>query len=217
MPTQQTHILQRFDELAVAGQKISILAVTSRQAEPQAFYAWVTSALSLLEGVFGKGSPHFTNLQAEILSIRSNFVSERQYKACLGIFLGAKDDADGGHIYRLETSTAGEVFGDFVALAKTTLDQGHHTVATVLACAALEDALKRFAVVHNLDVTNKTMEEIVNGLKSKGLVSGAQKGLLEAMPKIRNYAMHAEWQKLTAQDAGSVIGFVEQFLLHNFR
>jgi len=37
------------------------------------------------------------------------------------------------------------------------------------------------------------------------------------MPKIRNSAMHADWEKLTPQDAGSVIGFVEQFLLVNFR
>ena len=60
------------------------------------------------------------------------------------------------------------------------------------------------------------MEEVVNALKTKGLVSGAQKTLLAAMPKIRNQAMHAEWSHLTPQDAGSVIGFVEQFLLSHF-
>jgi hypothetical protein len=33
------------------------------------------------------------------------------------------------------------------------------------------------------------------------------------MPKIRDYAMHASWQKISAPDISSVIGFVEQFLL----
>jgi hypothetical protein len=28
--------------------------------------------------------------------------------------------------------------------------------------------------------------------------------------------MHADWDKLTPQDAGSVVGFVEHFLLSNF-
>jgi hypothetical protein len=77
-------------------------------------------------------------------------------------------------------------------------------------------ALKRLAILNGLSVEDKTMEEIVNALKTKGLVSGAQKSLLAAMPKIRNHAMHADWEKLSPQDAGSVIGYVEQFLLSHF-
>src|SRR5206468_378166 len=46
--------------------------------------------------------------------------------------------------------------------------------------------------------------------------SGAQKTLLAGMPKIRNQAMHADWANLTPHDAGSVIGYVEQFLLSHF-
>jgi hypothetical protein len=77
--------------------------------------------------------------------------------------------------------------------------------------------LKRYAIANGIDVgINKPMEEVVNALKSKGLVSGSQKSLLDTMPKIRNNAMHADWEKLTPQDVGSVIGFVEQFLLAHF-
>jgi hypothetical protein len=61
------------------------------------------------------------------------------------------------------------------------------------------------------------MQEIVNALKAQGLVSGAQKALLDVMPKVRDSAMHADWSKITAQDVGSVIGFVEQFLLAHFQ
>jgi len=35
-------------------------------------------------------------------------------------------------------------------------------------------------------------------------------------PKIRDYAMHADWAKITAQDVGSVLGFVEQLLVTKF-
>lgn len=56
----------------------------------------------------------------------------------------------------------------------------------------------------------------MNALKGKGFVSGAQKSLLDTMPKIRDLAMHAEWQKIAPQDVGSVFGFVEQFLLTQF-
>ena len=142
---------------------------------------------------------------------------QQRLDAVRGIFLAAKADIDGGHLYDLQRTTAGEVVGDFVALAKLALSEGHHTVATVLASAALEDALKRFAVENDLDVTDKTMEEVVNALKTKGLVSGPQKALLAAMPRLRNKAMHADWESITPQDAGSIIGYVEQFLLSHFQ
>lgn len=60
------------------------------------------------------------------------------------------------------------------------------------------------------------MQEVINALKAKGLVSGPQKSLLDSIPKVRNAAMHADWQKITPQDVGSVIGYVEQFLLTHF-
>jgi hypothetical protein len=86
----------------------------------------------------------------------------------------------------------------------------------VLACAALEDVLKQFAVRHKIDTSNRSLQDVVAALKSKGLVGGAQKTLLDTMPKVRDYAMHAEWSKIGGPDVGSVIGFVENFLLTHF-
>ena len=174
---------------------------------------WGTSAQNLILAVFGENSPHYKNfLQA--------------YSKCTGfdhhvdtlhaIFLAAKEDFDGGYVFNVELSISGEVFGDFVSLAKESLASGHKDVAAVLACASLEDALKRYALVSGLQVDQKSMQEIVNALKGKGLVQGAQKTLLDAMPRVRNIALHADWDKLSEADVNSVIGFVEQFLLVNF-
>ena len=210
-------IAKHFDELANQANGIRIVGSSNtRYAEYQSFYTWVSSTLNIIQAVFGKDSPHFVRLDAEISLVQNNYVPERQLQACRGIFMGAKSDVDGGYLFNVQTSFTGEIFGDIVATAKAALDEGQHAVACVLACAALEDALKRLAVVNGLFVEDKTMEEVINALKAKGLVSGAQKALLTAMPKIRNHAMHAEWEKLTPQDAGSVIGYVEQFLLSHF-
>ena len=218
MNSLQVKILERFEQLAKQADKISMLGQhDSHYADPQPFYAWAASAQNLLHGVFGSSSPHYVRFDSELKTIDSNYVNERRFQACKGIFLGAKSDVDGGYLFNLVAEVSGEVFGDFVVAAKAALSEGHHTVASVLACAALEDALKRYAVANDVDVEQKTMEDVVNALKAKGLVSGAQKSLLSAMPKIRNFAMHADWAKLTPQDAGSVIGFVEQFLLSHFQ
>jgi hypothetical protein len=217
MPKVQDQVIRRFAELEAQCRAIRLLDNGSGPyANAEQFYAWATSALNAIQGVFGKDSPHFTRFEKEMASISNNFVWDRRLDSFRGIFLGAKSDVDGGHVFALQTSFSGEIFGDFVATAKVALAEGHHTVAAVLACAALEDALKRYAQANGLAVEGQTMEEVVNALKAKGLVSGAQKTLLAAMPKIRNQAMHAEWSKLTPHDAGSVIGYVEQFLLSHF-
>jgi hypothetical protein len=217
MPQIQEQIIKRFDDLAKQAQQIPLQGEESNcRAAQQHFYEWATSALNVIQGVFGKESPHYVRLDAEMSRIEHNIISKRQLDACRGIFLAAKNDVNGGYLFNLQATYSGEIFGDFVAAAKAALNEGNHTVAAVLACAALEDALKRYAKSKSLVVDDKTMEEVVNALKSQGFVSGSQKSLLSAMPKIRNQAMHAEWDKLTPQDVGSVIGFVEQFLLSHF-
>ena len=216
MSQVQAKIQKRFDELLEVGSRIPIVGRDSRSADPQAFYTWAASVLSLFHGVFGSQSPHFTRFNNEVSAIQNNYVTERMLHACRGIFIGAKSDFEGGYLFDIERSVTGELFGDLVALAKTSLTEGHHTIAAVLASAALEDALKCYAVANGLSVEGSTMEQVVNALKSQGLVSGPQKALLSAMPKIRNHAMHADWDKLTPQDAGSILGFVEHFLLSNF-
>lgn len=174
---------------------------------------WATSAQNLILAVFGENSPHYQNF---IKSYAACEGSDHSVKTLNALFLSAKEDFEGGYVFDVEMRVSGEVFGDFIVLARQSLAEGHKDVAAVLACAALEDALKRFAEVNGLAVGDKTMQEVVNALKKSGLVAGAQKTLLDAMPKIRNSAMHAEWEKIAEPDVSSVLGFVEQFLHSKF-
>ena len=174
---------------------------------------WATSAQSLIKAVFGQESPHYQNFASELKD--SN--GEAHYvKALQGIFMSAKEAYEGGYVFNVELSISGEIFGDFVVLAKQSLAEGYKDVAAVLASAALEDALKRYAKVNGISVDDAVMTKVIGAIKSAGLVSGARKSMLDAMPKIRNYAMHAEWDKVTEPDVNSIIGFVEQFLLTEF-
>lgn len=174
---------------------------------------WATSSQSLIRAVFGEQSPHYVNFVTQYNACHGG---ESDVRALHAVFLSAKQDFEGGYVFNVELIISGEVFGDFVSLARHSLAQGHKDVAAVLACAALEDALKRFATSNGLDVTGKTMQDVVNALKGSGLVAGAQKTLLDAMPRIRNLALHAEWTKLSEPEVSSVLGFVEQFLLSKF-
>ena len=174
---------------------------------------WATSAQSLISASFGDSSPHIRNFTA--LYEKCDGV-DYEVRALQAVFLSAKSDFEGGYVFNVEMRVSAEVFGDFITLARQSLAEGQKDVAAVLACAALEDSLKRFASTKGLDTTDKTLSEIVNSLKASGHVGGAQKSLLEAMPRIRNAALHAEWAKVSEPEVGSVIAFVEQFLLTKF-
>jgi hypothetical protein len=171
--------------------------------------------MNLLRNAFGESSVHYRNFKDSYDKFTQRlYVGD--FDGLRGIFTAAKEDYEGGHFFSVQSVISGELFGDFVVLAKQSLSEGYKDVAAVLACAALEDALKRYALSQDLDVQDKSMQEVVAALKSKGLVSGAQKPLLDTMPKIRDYAMHANWDKIKQEDVSGIIGFVEQFLLSKF-
>jgi len=213
--TLSDHILKRFKELEEQGTRVRINKSSSGHEwlEQQPFQQWASSAMHLVSAVFGEDSPHYRNLAK---AYDANVGRESDLAKMRGIFLAAKADYEGGYVFQMEATIAGEIFADFVVAAKQALGEGQKDVAAVLACAALEDTLKRFARLKDVDVSGKSMQEVVNALKAKGLIAGPQKSLLDTMPKIRDAAMHADWTKITSQDAGSILGYVEQFLLVNF-
>ena len=201
----KAEFLKRFADLEADGRKIS-------EAGDKGWHKWITQVMHLLEQTFTKESPHHKNFA----EIQNYCLEDSRLEASLDVFLAAKNDFEDGHLSSLAAVIAAEVLGDFLALARAALAEGNKDVAAVLACAALEDALKRFARENGLNVDDKVMQEVVGSLKSRGLVGGAQKTLLDVMPKIRDYAMHANWDKIRAEDVSSVIGFTEEFIDQHF-
>jgi hypothetical protein len=207
-------ITKRFAELQ---QGAEMVGIRSNQlgsfVHSETWQQWATSVLNLFQRAFGEDSVHFRNF-SKIYNAFHGYASE--FERARGVFRAARSDYLGGYTFTLETAISGEIFGDFVALAKQALRDGYKDVAAVLSCAALEDALKRYAARQGLAVGDKVMQEVISALKASQLVGGAQKTLLDTMPKIRDYAMHANWSKIQPEDVNSVIGFVEQFLITKF-
>jgi hypothetical protein len=217
MEKLREQITRRFHELDSAVSLIQVrtsggqFPVSYIENEP--WQKWSTSVLSLLGGAFGEDSVHYQNFKHVYDGYSA---SPSDLESARGVFHASKEDFEGGHVFSLTRSISGEIFGDFIVLAKQCIAEGNKDVSAVLACAALEDALKRFAKTHMLSVDDAPMQEVIAALKSRGLVSGAQKTLMNSMPRIRDYAMHANWEKISLPDASAVVSFVEQFLLANF-
>ena len=125
----------------------------------------------MIKAVFGDESPYVTSFENALKrcsDLNYTNCSESNIKALQGIFLSAKEAFEGGYIFRdITISISGEVLGDFILLAKEALKDGHKDVAAVLACAALEDVLKRHAQANGLNVDSKSMSDVINMLKSE--------------------------------------------------
>ena len=126
-------ISRRFQELEEQAKQI-LLKSSSRAGEqavarPEMFHTWASSALHLVSSVFGEDSPHFKNL-SDAYSKFLGYASE--FHVARGIFLAAKSDYDGGYLFNLEATIAGEIFGDFVVLSKNALANNERSRSTGL-------------------------------------------------------------------------------------
>ena len=177
--------------------------------------------LTIIESLYGASGPQAKALfevRKDHTKTRysSNYELRSLGESIRGTLLNIREELDADLVRSIATEAAGLVIGDLVALAKEELKAGYSNVAAVLASAALEDALKRKAEELGVNVENKTLNAIINSLKSKSFIKGAQVPIVSSFIKLRNAAMHADWDKIQNSDISSLIGFLEPFLLEHF-
>jgi hypothetical protein len=180
----------------------------------------VSGTINILELLYGKDSHKIKAfLEEHATSFKKNentrFALMGLADSAKGILQSIKSELESGLIGSIQLQAQGGIFGDFLSLAKNSLDE-NKDVAAVLACAALEDALKRYAEQHGLSVSDADMSQVINALKAKGLLKDPQASIVQSYVKLRNKAFHAEWDKIEKESVGAAIGFTEQFILSNF-
>jgi uncharacterized protein YutE (UPF0331/DUF86 family) len=215
-------IVAEVDELVAIAEKLSQDASQSDSSLGHERIEELSTIASrggqLILRLYGQDSQYQINFQ-KVLKTNYFTTMHRSYfnhiSELLGILRGVQHDIKSGMLSDFRQLLQAEIFADFIALAKEVLDD-NKDVAVVLACAALEDALKRVAIKENLNVDDKDMSDIINALKTKGVIKGAQVPIVQSYVKLRNKAFHAEWDKIDKESVSSVIGFTEQFILSNF-
>ncbi|MDN3654511.1 hypothetical protein QWZ08_02670 [Ferruginibacter paludis] len=174
---------------------------------------------SILTKVYGQTSEHIQNFRKQLSDYynpRINSDYDDVLLICIGKLDFLKSEIELDILTSIENEITGEVYGDLLVMAREAIENSAKDTAAVLGCAALEDALKRIAKTNNLETDDKSMSEIVNSLKSIGLIKGIQATLLTSFVKLRNKAFHAEWTKLDTADVKSLIGFTEEFIITHF-
>lgn len=182
----------------------------------------VFGTLSVINICYGENSPQHRSL----LELRSNYVKggtgwkySNSYEIqnfITGLLNTLKIDIEYNLLNSLQEQIAGEIYGDFISLAKRLVDEGFKDPAAVLACGALEDSMKKFAQKNKIEVSDADLSVVVNSLKAAGLIKGIQAGVVQSYVKLRNKTFHAQFDKIEMPEVSSLIAFVETFILDNF-
>ena len=189
------------------------------QPEGQVIGQVYMGALSLVTAVYGPISPQaqaITERKTEFAKYGVDSREEYFTSELHGMLRSIRDDIQSGLVTSLQAEAKGEILADFIVMAKQAIENSVKDVAAVLACAALEDTLKKYAELHGLNVSDKDMSEVIGALKSRALVKGPRGKVLDSFTMVRNKAFHAQWDKIEMTEVQSVIAFVETFLSIEF-
>ena len=207
-------ISRRYAELAHEVAQLRVVALDNgyEDVDRQQWTRWVTSALNIVRASFGADSIHFGELRRAIDS-ESMSGARIAVESAKGAFGAAKRDFEGGYVSTLAQGIAGEVFGSLLNSASVALKEGHKDSAAVLASAAFEDSLKKIGALHGLDVAEQELGNVISALKAKQILQGGAAKSADRYLSLRDWAMHANWEKITQEEVGGLIGFVEQLLI----
>lgn len=213
MQFNKDKILQRIQELKSIQKENKNLLVVAEEL--------FIGALGIANLVYGNNSPQVTYLSEMRDKIANSKYNENSkydalYLSTIGVLNNFEKEITNDFVLNLEKIISGEIYSDFLLVSKDAISNGFKDVAVVLACAALEDSLKKYGKLKSLDVDNKEMSDIINLLKSSGAISGPQLKVIQSYTKLRNKAFHAEWDNIDTPEVKSLIAFLEEFIIKNF-
>lgn len=209
-----TDYKHRFEELLTQVRQIPIQRTQGfgRWVDSESFHKWFSSALNLLELVFGTASTFAVRFRA---SPSEGTVTAMSFEVAKGIFAGAADEYSKGYLKGLRREISGEFVIDLCLHAETLLEEGHIESAAVLAAAALEDCFKKRVEESGNNTDDKTLNDYIGILKSNGVLSGASSRMASGFPKFRNAAMHADWSKINEIEIRTITAFVKGFAVQD--
>jgi hypothetical protein len=184
----------------------------------------IQATTTLMALTHGPKSTQLAAFEAQLASARDReghwqVRSSESRLVAIGALNTLKQEIELDLIGNMKMEVTGEVLGDFLLLAKSSLDEGTvdgKNVAAVLTAAAFEDLIRRmgsaFCGIH----TREELHKIVVALKTADVLVGAQFGTIQAQLQFRNDALHADWTKIDAINVKTVILLVQELLLKHF-
>lgn len=179
------------------------------------YVAWMLSAVNLIEVATPEGSRYHREA-ARLLPKTDAGIFLYSIANILGLLKSARAETSHGLLKSLEYHFVGLAFEDFLKYASRFNEGGKKMEAAVLASAVLEDTIKRLCRKHAIEVKDKTLDPLLNALKSGGILTRVKTERLRASVALRNQAFHADWAAFDAQDVRQMIEGLDELLETHF-
>jgi predicted nucleic acid-binding protein len=121
-------------------------------------------------------------------------------------------DIDAGLLTTLENSVRGETLDNFLEHAEWYLTKSRPKEAGVISGVVFEDTIRRIHRDKVGDDKGQKLEEIINTLTKKGVITGEQSKQAKVGSHVRTKATHAQWDEFILQGVMSTIQITKTFL-----
>jgi hypothetical protein len=205
-------IMKKFDELAEKGKKVNAsqqVTDIAASVDSKKFQEWATSALNLLQKVFGEQSAYHRNFQAIYAKI-INIAYKESFDNCRAVLQSAREEYEAGGLSEVK------LFLDYAVLeylAEKTgefLHREEKVTACILAAVLLEQALQQLCLAKG--VAQGTLEQMNDALyRAKAYQVGTQQRIKDWNYMKEDFiACHGERYRIA--DVDEMLRGVQRFI-----
>ena len=215
VPQRSEDLVKRLDDLIDKGDEVRR---THKPNPPNvigfptlnsgAFAEWQTQSLAFLHRVVGKEHVYTSSFEADVTKGFPSVVSTGQ-----GILRALRQDLEGGYLVNVQTLVAGEVFSDFLKMARHLLEAGYKDPSASLAGAVLKDGLRRIGALHGVGMNAREGLTAMNTkLANAHVYSRLVQKQIAVWIDVRNRADHGDFSSYTEKDVAELVRGVRDFL-----
>lgn len=171
------------------------------------FKAWATSALNLLQRVFGEDSIHYQNFHDHYLRFKG---WESGFNDSRAIFQAAREDYEGGYLFNVRALAKAETLVDVLEQADIFKNANYVDTACIMAGIALEIAVREVCTRENIPVGR--FNHMNEQLRKRGVYNQAMWEQLKTWYTRRSEPAHGNFGQSTHQDADDMIKGARRFI-----
>lgn len=180
----------------------------------------VTSARAAIDRIAGRTSAYARHSE-EIMARKQ--VNQYKMIEILGVIESLRADLEAGYIQSITELIHGELFGDFLEMARHLLDEGYKDPAAVVAGAALESQLRQLCaksgivteVVSSSGSHPKKADAMNAELANGSVYSKLDQKNVTAWLDLRNRAAHGKFSEYSKEQVSLMVMGIQDFITRN--
>jgi hypothetical protein len=180
----------------------------------------VTSGRAAIDLIAGRNSVYFRH--AEEIMASTGWVQSKML-AILGVVESLRANVEAGYMQSITELIHGELFGDFLEMARHLLDEGYKDPAAVVAGAALEAHLRQLCVKNGIATeavgssgTHPKKADAMNAELASGLAySKLDLKSVTAWLDLRNHAAHGKFGEYSKEQVELMVMGIQDFITRN--